>query len=1250
MPEGFEDVSLEGEESLHVQVKSRAAHLGWFPVSDAARHILDAWEQHVDRGEADSRLVVVLERGAKGETPASDLFGLLAESLTNGSSLLHSLRANGNNRGVDIGALLSSTVVVGISWDDVIGETAACVGDRSDLPPAALRLLAHQLCSFFAAAVDHNANCTYEERRRLDRTEIAGEIERLTGMIDVESLEAAISEGVCETLDYGGGEATAGGDRFYEGVATQPFHVASGLVVHRPDVMEQVLSGLDERYAVVITGPSGVGKSAVLWAIPRERQGVVWFRVKRLSAGDVPAIVRLARAYSVSPQVPVGFLVDSAGTEDFTGWAHLRAEAATVPGMLLVATARAEDLRALGRLAECATVAVRLDEHAADTIHGGLARRGVTEEDHWQEAFEQSGGLTLEFVHLLTRGQRLRDVIDDQVSRRIEEQRHSELEVLALVAAADRWSAAVSTADIAQACGLSDFELREALERLNAEHLVVERDGQIGGMHRLRSTAICEAIHDVPPPTIDETIARLIPIVPVSQLHRFLATTLVDCPESRSIVIDTARGEALDLERLAATIRGLRIADFHEQAQAWNEIAEQYSVPLAVRSALFAYAAGRAEPSGVHSTSFREAWRAIVTVSDLDSRGSVVTDVGRGELARRLVSASDARRATQLLAVLAGCGPEFAESVAEAASDGSPLASALRDAPLEALSDCLGAAYSADPNLALVLVETIGSEEAVIRRIRVDNPWITTLEVHSGDNGPVGFARYLHAADGFQPDPDEHAHSLGRTMLRCLPRIESVDIRALLPGGSELVVNGYAFGASQRSRDQRRATSGDTWNQERLRTAVALIGEPLTTRLASALPLLDETAELVHQIGTALSTTRHPGADFDQRLAALHESGRNLPPPVRSLQVGATTVLNQNTVELRDALAGTIISITGNVIPRLAERSEYRALAAHIAGTVIDTNIPAAINEPWRLIGIEDHPPSLDRLRADLEDLCAVVGELAHDDADTARLQRAGRDGRPSRPLERVAEFCRTAEKRRQQQRRAEVQSACSATGLRARVFDTAYEPGATEYRVSVGLDSLHDWYHAVGTLEAALRPNRPPGETYLLVPLRYDRPVPSLAMRLINNVHHDPNPAGLDRLPQPHSGELAAIFDEANHALQCLSGICELPADQQAHETVHAATEEIVARTKAACEQLRGLPDDPVTAALLSLIGDLATRVQAEHDGTSTEPGFAAQVTRALLGESTDESVLITNARCLALEWDIDPQAAAEQLVEADG
>ena len=71
VPEGFEDVSLEdmaSGASLHVQAKSRGEGSGLFAVHEAAQHVLDAWEKHLDRAEPGSRLTVVFERGVRGET------------------------------------------------------------------------------------------------------------------------------------------------------------------------------------------------------------------------------------------------------------------------------------------------------------------------------------------------------------------------------------------------------------------------------------------------------------------------------------------------------------------------------------------------------------------------------------------------------------------------------------------------------------------------------------------------------------------------------------------------------------------------------------------------------------------------------------------------------------------------------------------------------------------------------------------------------------------------------------------------------------------------------------------------------------------------------------------------------------------------------------------------------------------------------------------------------------------------------
>lgn len=76
VPEGFEDMSLEGDNPNHIQVKSRVEHLGGFPPFSASRHILDAWAGHESRADRGATLTVVLERGVNGEVglnPLGDL-------------------------------------------------------------------------------------------------------------------------------------------------------------------------------------------------------------------------------------------------------------------------------------------------------------------------------------------------------------------------------------------------------------------------------------------------------------------------------------------------------------------------------------------------------------------------------------------------------------------------------------------------------------------------------------------------------------------------------------------------------------------------------------------------------------------------------------------------------------------------------------------------------------------------------------------------------------------------------------------------------------------------------------------------------------------------------------------------------------------------------------------------------------------------------------------------------------------------
>ena len=1019
-------------------------------------------------------------------------------------------------------------------------------------------------------------------------------------------------------------------------------------MVRRADVLDKIKAGLWERSAVVVTGPSGIGKSAVLWTLPRELRGVLWFRVNQLAPDNVPEIVRLARAHNASPRSPVGFLVDAAGTGDPAGWERLRDKAAEIPGVLLVATAREEDIAVLGDLAECATVPVALDEQTAEAIYDNLAAAGRTEQAHWLEAFENADGLTLEYTHLLTKGKRLRDVIDDQIARRVAEERTLEIEVLALASAVDRWSASITTEGLAAACELSEIDLRAPLDRLREEHLVVERNGLIGGLHQLRSKAICEAVHDTPPPTIANTIERAVPHVPASQLHRFIASMLIDNPDAREVIYRATGDERFDLARAAASLQGLRLADFHELAQKWNDIADQSDAPIGSRAVLFLYAIGGLQPAASWPAGFLSAFEDIEAAAGRDSRRDLIGAAGWDRIARILADAGSPAEATELLAVLAGIGPEFADASDSVLDEQSAVVGMLREADIQDLAECLAAARDVEPRLARKLVDAIGGDSAVIGRIRSDDPWITHLEIDESGGTPVAVARLLRVRLPADPeeDPNGQAHQLGRTLLRCLPHVDSVDIRSLLPGG-------HGYGESRLSRESARPTSEVAWNQTRLNMACKQLGEPDTARLSKALPILETAADLCHEISTEFALWNLAGRmRFGSELAELHQQAGTLLPPFGAYRLGGTAILEEAAIEtmvLTDPLCELATTLSSNVFQRLSNRNQYPALAAYISETVIAKQIAGATGEPWRLIGLNGPPPCLNSLSEDLNHLKAIIAELAQPDAQPQKIVNSARAGTRQRALQRAAGTSRASQKRRMQKRRDAIQRICNATGAQAHVFESAQGRALSEYRISVELDSLLDWPGVVDSLGTALAQHRAVSETFLLVPLRRSRPVPAQAVKLITSLHPDPNPPGLEMLPDPHSDDLAAAFDKAQNALVFMSAIRCLPESRWQHDKIETIEERLAADAEEAYETLSEQADNPAVGLLIETLGKLAQRVQAEDNGNSTEPNLAAQIATAIVtDEINDDFTLIATARCLALEWEIDPDAVTA-LFEAE-
>ena len=141
--------------------------------------------------------------------------------------------------------------------------------------------------------------------------------------------------------------------------------------------------------------------------------------------------------------------------------------------------------------------------------------------EHWREPFEQSEGLMLEYVHLLTQGKRLAAVIYDQVRQREQEDRHEELAIIRSTAVLCANGGEVQASKLFELLDIKPDTAGRSLQRLIDEHLVRESGpGVLGGLHMLRSEALRKVSHDESVFLTTESLWRSLPAATGETLPR----------------------------------------------------------------------------------------------------------------------------------------------------------------------------------------------------------------------------------------------------------------------------------------------------------------------------------------------------------------------------------------------------------------------------------------------------------------------------------------------------------------------------------------------------------------------------------------------------------------------------------------------------------------------------------------------------------------------------------------------------------
>ena len=1018
VPEGFEDCVVEfSDRQIWVQIKSRKnAKFGNAEVQD----ILATVDKKVAklRNRTGIRSAVILEQARTNETES------------------------------DITRLFDDTTQKLFICEAPDEEIVKLLSTRLEIAEVIAEGLANDLYRLVVDASTANASLPFSKRRKLSTTEVEFRIFERLKAEDPSAIDHALATGAIEPVDF---TTPVNEPDFYRGVKVKVGHVVANLVMDRKDDVKKVVDSLWRRRYVLVTGPSGSGKSALVWLVTTTLTSQLrWFQITGMAtAVHAEAIISFIRARRPTESSPVGLILDEVGTANTHLWNVLIHELRRLPSVYCFGSVRIEDVNLINNQSDTEFIPITLDETLAQTVWEKLTAQNHTDWIHWREPFEQSEGLMLEYVHLLTQGQRLATVIEEQIRQREHESRNDELAILRSAAVICACGGEVESRKLFKLLDLAPNAAKRAMRRLIDEHLVCEsRPGVLGGLHMLRSKALVTASHDETVYLTTDTLWKSLSATTSETLPRVVQSILTDVnADIESQVFQNLAdiiGNSHDIDQWVAILTGLGLATLERHVASFISVLDHHGVQRAHWSLAAMFSDPKLDPPHLSEfeqlKSIRNAVFEFRALPKIDLRAICLRHMPKGSMPPPCDCIHQANKLLSCLVPICG---------------GEPIRIALRheylddqDLNIHQVARLLSTAYLIESDLAESLVDSLGGEQALFDLFHSQVPWTTPPTIDpKGAHGCTVRSNWYFLSETHQPDPHDSVCDICEILIALSPRSDAVASDAVDPMGQTIAIGDFKLASKNMPRANIPTKTRVAWNVAFRQVLLARSADHSLTDYTHRMALLVQRTEKVFRSLSEKWIRGKTISNFNTLLSEVNEILDAVNTLTYSAPIESPSAMTEPAqADTDDTLGALLTAILGNLIPRLHEIDSAKSVAT-FAGDLADQACEHHQSDIWRTLS---SPPlkELSALSGRLTDMSYILHEIAYDSSPEAirRILKVSKRARLGTAVRDVARRCQTLANQRLKARLRKLEHAFSERGWNVRCLSRAIDESDSVY------------------------------------------------------------------------------------------------------------------------------------------------------------------------------------------------------------